>query len=410
MPTEHFGEYKGRKGAVVNWASIIEDNTLEQALQISRGQVTSGHVAVMPDAHFGLGACVGTAIVTEGGIYPAAVGVDIGCGMIAHRTSVKGNDLDIHARRRIRNSLQTLVPSGVGTNFDLPTEYWDSFSARIGLAPSIEDGWLTSERVDYKLVAAQQFGTLGAGNHFVELSTDDEGIVWLIVHSGSRGVGNALARAHVAVAQKECKDLTDLENRDLSFLTQGTPSFDRYISDLEWAQQYAWGQREAMMAATSQALMNEMGDFEVTEEVHCHHNYTEMLESFSFLSRKGAVAAYEGRRAVLPGSMGTDTYIVEGLGLGRSYWTAPHGAGRVSSRGKPARGDKKATGAYARFTVEEFNQKMTDRGVVWQDRSALNLLDESPMVYKDINIVLSDSSELIKPIYRLEQIVNYKGV
>jgi len=411
MPTEHMGAYRGRLGTVLSWASIIDDNALEQSLQIARGHITRGHVAVMPDAHWGMGACVGTAIVTEGGIYPAAVGVDIGCGMVAAALNIKAADLDIHQRRRLRRAIEERVPSGVGRNHAEIPDGWHEFHAEHGLAPSLADGWITSERQALDLVAAQQFGTLGAGNHFVELSEDEDGLLWAIVHSGSRGVGYTIARAHIKQAQVECADL-DLENRDLAFLGQAREgdSFDRYIADMLWAQAYAWAQREEMLGQVLVALTDEGLDPLEWQHIHCHHNYSERLEPGVWLSRKGAVDASAGRLAVLPGSMGTDTYIVRGLGNEASYNTAPHGAGRVSARGKPAKGSKAATGAHARFTIEEFARVMDERGVVWQDRNARDLLDESPMVYKPIEVVLADSADLIEPVFRLQQIVNYKGV
>lgn len=409
MPTEHKGAFNGRSGTVLNWASILDDNALEQSMQIARGHVTRGHVAVMPDAHWGMGACVGTAIMTEGGIYPAAVGVDIGCGMVAAATGIVGDGIDIHQRRRLRRAIEERIPSGVGRNHGIIPSAWYAFEAEYRLAPSMVDGWLKSERVDLTLVAAQQFGTLGAGNHFVELSTDDEGQLWAIVHSGSRGIGNAIARAHIKQAQLECADL-DLEHRDLAFLGPTDDSFARYLADMEWAQHYAWAQREEMLAQVILALLDEGLSVDQTQMVHCHHNYSERLEPGVWLSRKGAVDASAGKLAILPGSMGTDTYVVRGLGSALSYNTAPHGAGRVSARGKPAKGNRAATGAHARFTVEEFKQRMNERGVVWQDRDARGLLDESPMVYKPIEVVLADSADLIEPVVRLQQIVNYKGV
>jgi len=410
MPVQGYSTVRsgGRVGKVQSWASIIDANALEQAQMISRGPVTHGHVAVMPDAHLGIGACVGTAIVTAGGIYPAAVGVDIGCGMVAERFAIKASQLDIHQRRRLRNAIAKAVPSGVGVDHPEATARWQVFARDYGMAPSIRSGKIASGRVDLALVAARQFGTLGAGNHFVELSEDEDDALWAIVHSGSRGIGNAIARHHISVAQRECID-EPLENRDLSYLRAGTPSFSDYLDDMRWAQHYAWHQRLAMLAAVRQTLQDEGLPPESTDRVHCHHNYSEPTEA-GWLSRKGAVDARLGVRAILPGSMGTDTYIVQGLGNEDSYNTAPHGAGRVSSRGRPAKGTKKATGAYARFTVEEFQERMEKRGVVWQDRDAHNLLDESPMVYKPIEVVLADSADLIRPLHRLQQIVNYKGV
>ncbi len=427
-----------KRGTVVSWASILETNTREQAEMISRGNVTYGHVALMPDAHLGRGACIGTAIRTLGGIYPAAVGVDIGCGMIAVETSIEAVSLDLDARRRLHHDINRRVPSGVGQRRTEVHPLAHKFVEEFGWAPSIEDGSLAAARPKVygkrgspQDTALMQFGTLGAGNHFVELAVDEQGMTWAIVHSGSRGIGNNIAQVHVESAQERCAD-TDavLEDRDLAFLLEGDPRFDRYIADMQWAQAYAFGQRECMMNEVLVALSTELrGRSDVEYErrrVNCHHNYSEELRtdkgwpSGMWLSRKGAIDASEGVLGVIPGSMGTDTYIVSGLGNALSYNTAPHGAGRVSARGRPekTRKDgtiKKATGAYARFTVDEFQERMSARivaghAVVWQDRSALNLLDESPMVYKQIEVVMADAVDLVEPVARLEQFVNCKGM
>ncbi len=426
-----------KRGTVISWASILEDNTREQAEMISRGNVTHGHVALMPDAHLGRGACIGTAIVTAAGIYPAAVGVDIGCGMIAVETTIEAASLDLDARRRLHHEINRRVPSGVGQRRTEVHPLAHEFIKEHGFAPSIEDGSLAAARPNTfgkrgspQDTALLQFGTLGAGNHFVELAVDERGVTWAIVHSGSRGIGNNIAQVHIEEAQDRCAETNALlESKDLAFLLAHDPRFDRYIADMQWAQAYAFAQRECMMNEVLVALSAELrgrsgGEYEV-RRVNCHHNYSERIVEGGiltgmWLSRKGAIDASEGVLGVIPGSMGTDTYIVSGLGNALSYNTAPHGAGRVSARGRPekVRKDgtiKKATGAYARFTVDEFQERMSARivaghSVVWQDRSALNLLDESPMVYKQIEVVMADAADLVEPVARLEQFVNCKGL
>jgi len=413
-------------GDVRNFASLYEDLALEQALMISRGQVTLGPVIMLPDAHAGRGACVGTAIQTLGGIYPAAIGVDIGCGMIAVKTSLRGSDLDIHKRRIVRGNIEKYVPSGVGTSRQEVLPHWLDFVEQYGLPPVIKDPIYdeifhrtTREAMADK--AAIQFGTLGSGNHFIELSVDVDDSLWAIVHSGSRGVGNELASGFIRRAYEDnTAEGIELEHRDVAFLRSGTPAFDSYIKNMLWAQAYAFYQREAMMDLVLLAVTEVAGGFERELVVNCHHNYSELVEFNEetgwevWLSRKGAIDANKGVLGVVPGSMGTDSYIVSGLGNPDSYFTSPHGAGRVMARGKPEKKKadgtiKPATGAWANLDVEDFKRQMDERGVVWQDRSAFNLLDEAPGTYKPIETVLNDSREIIEPIYRLVQIVNYKG-
>jgi len=420
--TTHTDPNKG--GHVRNFASIYEDLALEQSLMISRGHVTYGPVVMLPDAHAGRGACVGTAIKTLGGIYPSAIGVDIGCGMIAVKTSLRAEDIDVYARRTVRNLIERYVPSGVGVQRQAVLPAWLDFEDQEGLPPILEDPLFdelfhraTREFLSDK--AAIQFGTLGSGNHFVEVSVDDDGYVWAIVHSGSRGVGNEIASAFIrrARADNEASGLA-LEHPDVAFLAEGTDTFDAYIKNMRWAQAYAFEQRDAMMNLVLLALTEVVGYFDEPLKVNCHHNYSEVVDfvegSSVWLSRKGAIDANAGVLGVVPGSMGTDSYIVEGRGNPDSYFTSPHGAGRVMARGKPEKTKADgtvvpATGAWKALDVDDFVRQMEERGVVWQDRSAFNLLDEAPGTYKPIEVVLNDARELVRPLHKLVQIVNYKG-
>lgn len=415
MVEEFRSERVGRVGVVRNYASLYEPETVEQASRLARGHVTEGPVIMLPDAHVGAGACVGTAVRTRGGLYPAAVGVDIGCGMVAARTTLRGADLDVHARRMLRNRIAEVVPSGVGRTRDEPHGRWYEFKDGRGEAPLL-DALDPAQAARLRDTAAEQFGTLGAGNHFVEVSVDEDDRVWAIVHSGSRGIGNNLARRFIEAAQRQCReDGVELEDRDLAFLRAGTPEFAAYVDNMLWAQDYARENRETMLHEVLGALTAVAGGYDVDERVNCHHNYSLPDPDGTWVTRKGAVYAGAGALAVLPGSMATGTYIVEGLGNPDSYETAPHGAGRLHARGRPPKKrrngeDKAGTGAWAKFNVEEFRERMEARGVTWQERDAFYLLDESPMMYKDINVVLEDSRTLVVPRYRLTQIVNVKGL
>lgn len=404
----------GTEAQVFNLASLFEEGTLEQASQLARGHITSGHVVMLPDAHVGSGACVGTAVVTKDGLYPAAVGVDIGCGMIAVHTTLKADALDVHLRRALRGAIERAVPSGVGKARSEPLEAWTDFVEENDFIEGIwHDG---NQRARMYDTASIQFGTLGSGNHFIEVSVDEQGDVWAIVHSGSRGIGNNIARIYIDQAKRlRAKEGITTETPDLAFLRQGEPEFDEYVKGMLWAQKWAMANREAMMDLVLGAIVSVGGGFDVIERINCHHNYSEPTnlgrsDGRYWLTRKGAIDASLGKLGVLPGSMGDDTYIVSGLANQDSYNTSPHGSGRLHARGRPPKGTKAGTGAWAKFNVADFAAEMEVRGVVWQDREAHWLLDENPKMYKPIAVVLADSAELIKPLYKLVQIVNYKGL
>lgn len=392
-------EVAGHKGVVYSWASILDDKTREQAEAISRGPITLGHVALMPDAHFGLGACVGTAIMTQGGLYPAAVGVDIGCGVEAIQTDILAADIPMGLRRILRGGIEAAIPSGVGKYRTAPHPGYIHFTEAYGPPP---DG--------FEAQAALQFGTLGSGNHFVELAgAEDSGLVWILVHSGSRGVGNKLAQRYIGLAKGHTRPNEPLENPDLAYLAASDPEFKAYRSVLHWCQAYARAQRQAMAYEVLDILRGNGISAYITKYISCHHNYTEEIDNGVYLSRKGAISAENEQSGVIPGSMGTDTYIVKGLGNELAYNTAPHGAGRVLARGRRKKNGR-STGAFAALSVDEFKQQMEDRGVVWQDRKADDLLDEAPLAYKPIEVVMEDARELVRPVAKLRQILNYKGL
>jgi tRNA-splicing ligase RtcB len=244
-----------------------------------------------------------------------------------------------------------------------------------------------------------QFGTLGSGNHFVEVCEDTEGAVWLLLHSGSRGIGNILATAHVNEAKAFCKDNgIEVESDEFSYVVEGTRQFRAYIDDMLWCQRYAYAQREAMMDNLIEAVEHEIGSFEMGERINTHHNYAEEIEPGTWLTRKGAIDASLGRLGIIPGSMGAATYIVRGKGESESYNTSPHGAGRILGRGEARR----------TLDLAEFKAQMGER--TWLDRDAEALLDEAPSAYKPIEQVITDSESLIEPVTVLSQFINYKGL
>lgn len=390
MHAEFQTRHGGKEGLVKSWASILDPATQMQAEMISRSNIVAGHLALMPDAHLGIGATVGSVIPQKGGIIPAAVGVDLGCGMIAVHTDLRRGLITEDMARRILGQIRERIPAGVGKGQPETVEAAHRFFGDNG------------DPVDAtpKLIEKghQQFGTLGSGNHFAEVCQDLNGEVWMIVHSGSRGIGNELAMWHIKRAAALCKDQgVGVEHRDLSYLQQGTEPFEEYVLDMLWAQRYAWAQREEMMRQMQEALASE-ASFNVLATVHCHHNYTEKQPDGTWLSRKGAINAEPGKWGIIPGSMGAETHIVTGLGNRESYCSSPHGAGRMMARGKAKRD----------LSLEEFKAQM--QGITWNDRDAQALLDEAPFAYKPIRQVMEDAKDLVHTETVLKQFINYKGL
>ena len=379
---------------VRSWASDLDPNALLQATRTAGCAALAGPVALMPDAHLGLGATVGSVIPTESAIIPAAVGVDIGCGMVAVETSLEVSQLpdDLNS---ILSGIAASVPAGFSRNKQPTTPAWRWIEAN-----PLPRGSELPTKLHKK--AAAQLGTLGGGNHFVEVCRDQDGAVWAVLHSGSRGVGNELARGHIADAKRLCADLhRAVEDKDLSYFLDTDPAFGRYIDDMLWAQRYAYRNRELMMDAVLGVLRAGVGRPVIERQrINCHHNYTEQEvhgDRRLWITRKGAIRARVGDRGVIPGSMGTSTYIVSGLGNPDAYHSAAHGAGRRHSR----------TEAKRRFSTDQLRTAMSGR--VWQDRDADKLIDESPMAYKDISQVMVDQADLVRVDRVLEALVNYKG-
>lgn len=380
-----------------NWASILDDNAKQQALRTSAMPFVLPHLALMPDAHVGAGATVGSVIPTVGAIMPAAVGVDIGCGMIAVKTQFKTTDLSGKDLGVVRHSIERSIPLSAGKFNDKLTE---TIKPRVtelekmaAERKSFYDG-LTRTNWTYQL------GTLGSGNHFIEITVDQDESIWLFLHSGSRGIGNSIATHHIKVAQDNMKKwYIQLEDDDLAYLVEDTPEFDRYIFDLNWAQHFALLNREEMMDRVIKDFEHFMGDKIVeSERINCHHNFTQKENHMGrnvWLSRKGAIQADKGRKGLIPGSMGTASYVVEGKGYPPSYNSAPHGAGRVWAR----------KAASKHFTIEDLDKAMI--GIEYNRSEAF--LDEIPDAYKNIDVVMRDASDLVEIKNTFHQIVNVKG-
>ncbi|WP_229053871.1 RtcB family protein [Aeromicrobium sp. Leaf350] len=382
---------------LVSWASILDENTEQQAARTGRMPFVFPHVALMPDAHLGKGATVGSVIPTDGALIPAAVGVDIGCGMMAVRTPLTIDDLPSD-RSAVREAIEAVVPVSAGGYNDAVTR--DHTRERLDeLAAAAEKAGFDPAR--YTGSWERQLGTLGSGNHFIELSLDEQDRVWMFLHSGSRGVGNKIAQHHIAVAQKLCKQWwIELEDPDLAYLVQGSDEFWAYVRELRWAQEFALQNRAEMMDRVQACVAAWVGvdELERLDEINCHHNYTSQEKHYGrkvWVSRKGAIAADVGRRGLIPGSMGTASYVVTGKGFAPSLASAPHGAGREYSR----------TRARKTFTVDDLRAAMGD--IEYRDSAAF--VDEIPAAYKDIDQVMADAEQLVEVQHTLRQLVNVKG-
>jgi tRNA-splicing ligase RtcB (3'-phosphate/5'-hydroxy nucleic acid ligase) len=384
---------------VVNFASQIDDATIEQAKQTAELPFVYPHVALMPDAHVGKGAAVGTVIPTLGAVIPAAVGVDIGCGMIAVRTRFTADDIAGKDTTRLRNSLESAIPLSAGS-YNRSLRRFAFTQTRIKELERLaaEGNVDLSHSPKWK----EQLGTLGGGNHFIELCIDADDAVWMFLHSGSRGVGYKLATRNIKVAKQLCSDKgVSLPNPDLAYLEEGTLEFDTYIAELRWAQQFALANREEMMDRFRQTFAHWMhvdpDDVEL-ERVNTHHNYSapeRHADKDVWLTRKGAVDAHQGEMGVIPGSMGTPSYVVRGKGNPASLCSAPHGAGRRFSRSEARR----------RFTVDDLAERM--KGIDY--RHGAPWVDEIPDAYKPIDVVMEDSRDLVEVVTTLRQVVNVKG-
>ena len=387
---------------VINFASEVDDETLAQAQQLASMPFVHPHVALMPDAHVGKGSSVGTVIPTRGAVIPAAVGVDIGCGMIAARTVFHANDLEGLVLSDLRESIESAIPMSAG-GYNKRLDRFVFTQSRLDELQELadDDGVDLSHSPKWR----EQLGTLGGGNHFIELCLDHLDRVWLFLHSGSRGVGNKIAQRHIKAAQQHCAEMgVELPHVDLAYLVQGTIEFDTYLVELQWAQRFAYLNRADMMDRFMQAFRHWIGcnddpaSVEV-ERINTHHNYTQPEThggELVWLTRKGAIDANAGVRGLIPGSMGTASYVVTGKGNPDALNSAPHGAGRRFSRTK----------ARKMFTVDDLDARMQGieyrRGEAW--------VDEIPDAYKPIDVVMADAEPLVSVDAELRQILNVKGL
>jgi tRNA-splicing ligase RtcB (3'-phosphate/5'-hydroxy nucleic acid ligase) len=375
------------------WTNDVEDIAAEQLKRTGALPFVFKHVAAMPDTHWGLGATVGSVIATKDAVCPAAVGVDIGCGMAAVKTSLPASALEGRLGH-LRHSIERGIPVGFHQRREPHPR-----GARL-LAAAAESGLPGVASDSEKRKAALQCGTLGGGNHFIEICLDqDDDRVWVLLHSGSRNIGKVTAERHISKAKGVMKKLAvSLPDPDLAYFATGTREFDAYVRDLKWCQDFARTNREIMLEEVLKDLRRGVGEFTTEPVVNCHHNYVAWERHFGhdvMVTRKGAIRAGRGELGIIPGSMGTGSFIVRGLGNPESFESAPHGAGRRMSRGEARR----------RFTREDL-EKQTE-GV--ECRKDTGVLDEIPGAYKPIGEVIENSSDLVEVVARLKQVVCVKG-
>ncbi|HEY0705952.1 MAG TPA: RtcB family protein [Polyangia bacterium] len=384
----------------------FEDQARAQLERVARLPFVHRHVAVMPDVHTGIGATIGSVVATRSAIVPAAVGVDIGCGMMAVRTSLDASHLPDDLRA-IRTAIEAAVPHG-RTNHGGANDrgaWRNPPAAQKAAWANLQPGYQRIIAKHPKLdrgAHIQHLGTLGTGNHFIELCLDEGGQVWVMLHSGSRGVGNRIGSHFIEVAKQDMRRFCiNLPDADLAYLSEGSAHFDEYVEAVEWAQNYARVNRELMMSAVVRALTNSglVPAFEARlEAVNCHHNYVSREHHFGedvLVTRKGAVRARRGDLGIIPGSMGTRSYIVRGRGNPDSFDSCSHGAGRAMSR----------TEARRRFTVDD-HAKAT---AAVECRKDADVIDETPMAYKSIDQVMEAQRDLVEVVHTLRQIVCVKG-
>ena len=380
-------------------ASAVETQALQQLSNISNLPVLAGHIAVMPDVHLGKGATVGSVIPTDSAIVPASVGVDIGCGMCAVQLSLTAKDLP-DSLKAIRAQIERDVPvgqrmhDGRGYHGTLASYLESGFDAIMQRAPDLLDRRKTKD------AWALQIGTLGGGNHFIELCLDEQDNVWIMLHSGSRGIGNAIGQYYISKAKSYIERLGyGLPDKDLAWLPESDPIFADYWSALSWAQEYAAMNRQAMLDDVLKGIRRYLPPFQMARKViNCHHNYVDREDHHGrsmYVTRKGAIRAQEGDWGIIPGSMGTHSYIVRGKGNEDAYCSCSHGAGRVMSRGK------------AKRHFSEADVSAQTAGV--ECRKDSGVIDELPGAYKDIDAVMAQQTDLVEIVHTLKQVLCVKG-
>jgi tRNA-splicing ligase RtcB len=386
------------------WTPDLEPEARRQLENVARLPIVHGHIAAMPDVHAGIGATVGSVIPTKGAIVPAAVGVDIGCGVNAVRLTLNATDLP-ESLGRIRGAIESAVPVG----FDMHPASKGRGNAREKAARALEPGLqrivehtpqIRAMQKDFGETWLRQPGSLGGGNHFIEICLDEAQQVWVMLHSGSRGIGNVIGRHFIERARREMEEIdTRLPDRDLAWLAEGSKSFEHYVDAVHWAQDYAAANRREMMRAILKAIEPHVPAFEIVgEAISCHHNYVARERHFGedlLVTRKGAIRAGVGDLGIIPGSMGTQSFIVRGKGNPDSLCSCAHGAGRRMSR----------TEAKRRFTREDLERQT--EGV--ECRKDGGVIDEIPGAYKSIDEVMRNQSDLVDIVHTLKQVVCVKG-
>ena len=383
----------------------VEPEARQQLANASRLPIVFKHVAAMPDVHVGIGATVGSVIPTLKAIIPAAVGVDIGCGMMAAKTTLRAEDLPDNLAP-LRSAIEQAVPHGsVPRHRGRDTGKWENPPAAVDAAwATLVDDFDALCELYPRLRNTnnhKHLGTLGSGNHFIEVCLDEAGFVWLMLHSGSRGVGNAIGTHFIELAKQDAeRHQRNLPDQDLAYFEEGAQYFGDYVRSVSWAQKFAMRNREVMMvnviAAVRQVITKPFESH--VEAVNCHHNYVQQERHFGedvFVTRKGAVSAKRGQMGIIPGSMGARSYIVRGLGNPESFDSCSHGAGRVMSRTK----------AKKLFTLDD--QIKATAGV--ECRKDADVIDEIPMAYKDIDAVMAAQKDLVEVMHTLKQVVCVKG-
>lgn len=376
----------------------VDDGSRQQLLNTATLPFIHKHVAAMPDVHYGKGATIGSVIPTRGAIIPAAVGVDIGCGMCAVRTTLTSHQLP-DSLSGLRSALEAVIPVGMADHGqDVPraseNAWYSGFKQRYDVLQQ------KYPAISTRHSPARQIGTLGGGNHFIEVCLDQDDRVWVMLHSGSRGVGNRIGSFFIAAARREMeRQFIHLPDRDLAYLAEGSEMFVDYMDAVGWAQDYARANRDVMLKQALAAMAAAFTDFGVTDEaINCHHNYVEREHHFGesvWVTRKGAVRARKGDLGIIPGSMGARSFIVRGKGNPDSFCSCSHGAGRVMSR----------TEAKRRFTVAD--HAAATAGI--ECRKDEGVIDETPKAYKDIDAVMAAQSDLVEVVHTLRQIVCVKG-
>ncbi|WP_227428745.1 RtcB family protein [Psychrobacter sp. I-STPA6b] len=394
----------GKHGVPVKiYTSDVEQSALQQLRNLAQLEFVHSHIAVMPDVHVGKGATVGSVIPTKSAIIPSAVGVDIGCGMNALRLSLTANDLPDNLKP-LRLAIEQQVPVGFNMHKQIEAKIstLDPLAKRLKPITDKHKGLLKMLK-GFERTWAKQLGTLGGGNHFIELCLDENNDVWVMLHSGSRGIGNCIGQYFINLAKKERQSrFGHVPDRDLSYFAEGSDSFADYIEAVEWAQDYAMQNRKEMMRLVIKAMQSPqtgLPRFQITKEaINCHHNYVNEEVHFGetvYVTRKGAISAYSEELGIIPGSMGAKSFIVRGLGNPQSFCSCSHGAGRKMSRGKAVR----------QFNLDDL--RLQTEGV--ECRKDKGVMDEIPSAYKDIDEVMANQSDLVEVVHTLKQVMCIKG-